>query len=418
MEVKHSSKYAWWVFTACMLFNFIGFGLIINTVGLFYSSLGLAFHVGRAEVSLMSTFCNIATAVTLIFAGKVMSKLNIRWILTVGFAAVGLGFLLLYHAQSMLMFYIVWIIIGIAQPFILALPTPILLGNWFKKKFGTVLGIALGVSAFGGSVFNPIISNVITANGWRNGLLVEGLLILIILVPLAISIKQKPDNKKYFAYGYDEAKNAEKKGTTDDNKGFVLREAIKTPMFWCIAWAFVALQFVAGMVQHVSAHIVNVGLPLTVGATVVSGIMLGAAAGKISIGYFLDKFSNSVVIAVYTIFGVIGWGGLLLCKQPALLITSGFIAGLGQGILLVSLTYFIRKQFGPKDYSNILSILSVFGSVSAALAVTIDGAFFDMSKSYATPLTLNVICYILAGLAIIFAINITKKIWKKFGKEQ
>lgn len=418
MEVRHSSKYAWWVFIACMLFNFIGFGLIINTVGLFYASLGSAFHVGRAEVSLMSTFCNIATAVTLIFAGKVMSKLNIRWILTVGFAVVGLGFLLLSHAQSMLMFYIVWVIIGIAQPFILALPTPILLGNWFKKKFGTVLGIALGVSAFGGSVFNPIISSVITANGWRNGLLVEGLLILIILVPLAISIKQKPDNKKDFAYGYDEAKNTEKEDSTNDNKGFVLREAVKTPMFWCIAWAFVALQFVAGMVQHVSAHIVNVGLPLTVGATVVSGIMLGAAAGKISIGYFLDKFSNSVVIAVYTIFGVIGWGGLLICKQPALLITSGFIAGLGQGILLVSLTYFIRNQFGPKDYSNILSVLNVFGSVSAALAVTIDGAFFDMSKSYATPLTLNVIFYILAGLAIIFAINITKKIWKKFGKEQ
>lgn len=415
MEAKHSTKYAWWVFVACILFNFIGFGLIINTVGLFYASLGTAFHVGRAEVSLMSTFCNIASAITLIFAGKIMSKLNLRWILTVGFAVVGLGFLLLSRAQSMMMFYIVWIVIGIAQPFILGLPTPILLGNWFKKKFGTVLGIALGVSAFGGSVFNPIISDVITNNGWRTGLLVEGILLLVILVPLALSIKQKPDNKKTFAYGYDEVKKDEKK--EDDNKGFVLHEAIKTPMFWCIAWAMVALQFVAGMVQHISAHVVNVGLPLTIGATVISGIMLGAAAGKMTIGYFLDKFNNSVVIAIYTLFGVIGWGGLLVFRQPGLLIASGFILGLGQGILLVSLTYFIRKEFGSKDYSNILSVLSVFGSVSAALAVTIDGAFFDASGSYSIPLTLNVICYILAGLAIIFSINVTKKIWKKFGKE-
>ncbi|WP_308557150.1 MFS transporter [uncultured Lactobacillus sp.] len=416
MKAKHSTKYAWWVFVACMLFNFIGFGLIINTVGLFYASLGTAFHVGRAEVSLMSTFCNIATAITLVFAGKIMSKLNLRWILTVGFAVVGLGFLILSRAQSMMMFYIIWIVIGIAQPFILALPTPILLGNWFEKKFGTVLGIALGVSAFGGSVFNPIISSVITNNGWRTGLLVEGILILAILVPLALSIKPKPDNKKTFAYGYDEA-SKNKKQKADDSKGFVLHEAIKTPMFWCIAWAMVALQFVAGMVQHVSAHVVNVGLPLTIGATVISGIMLGAAAGKMTIGYFLDKFNNSVVIAIYTLFGVIGWGGLLVSRQPALLIASGFILGLGQGILLVSLTYFIRKEFGSKDYSNILSVLNVFGSVSAALAVTIDGAFFDVNGSYSIPLTLNVICYILAGLAIVFSINVTKKIWKKFGKE-
>ena len=236
------------------------------------------------------------------------------------------------------------------------------------------------------------------------------------MVPLALSIKPKPDNKKTFAYGYDEA-SKNKKQKADDSKGFVLHEAIKTPMFWCIAWAMVALQFVAGMVQHVSAHVVNVGLPLTIGATVISGIMLGAAAGKMTIGYFLDKFNNSVVIAIYTLFGVIGWGGLLVSRQPALLIASGFILGLGQGILLVSLTYFIRKEFGSKDYSNILSVLNVFGSVSAALAVTIDGAFFDVNGSYSIPLTLNVICYILAGLAIVFSINVTKKIWKKFGKE-
>lgn len=417
MESKHSTKYAWWVFLACILFNFIGFGLIVNTVGLFYASLGSAFHVGRAEVALMSTFCNIATAVTFLFAGKVMSKINLKWVLTIGFAIVGLGFLILYNAQSMLMFYIVWVVIGIAQPFILSLPTPILLGNWFKKSFGTVLGIASGVSAFGGSVFNPIISSIITANGWRKGLLAEAVLILVILLPLSLSIKEKPDNKKYFAYGYNDAETQQKDSSQDENKGFLLHEAVKTPMFWCIAWAMVALQYVAGMVQHISAHVVNIGLPLTIGATVVSGIMLGAAAGKMTIGYFLDKFNNSFVIIIYTVFGVIGWGGLLLFRNSVLLITCGFIAGLGQGILLVSLTYFIRRQFGPKDYSNILSVLSVFGSISAAAAVTIDGAFFDISKSYSTPLTLNVICYILASLAIIFSINVTKKIWLKNGKE-
>lgn len=344
MNAKHSTYYAWWIFLACVLFNFIGFGLIINTVGLFYASLGSAFHVGRTQVALMSTFCNIATAITLLFAGKVMSKLNIKWILTAGFAVVGLGFIILSHAQSMILFYIIWVIIGIAQPFILALPTPILLGNWFKKKFGTVLGIALGVSAFGGSFFNPIISNIIIAKGWRNGLLAESLLILIILVPLALSVRQAPDNKKYFAYGYDQVKDDEKDEKQANSKGFVLHEAIKTPMFWCIAWSMVALQYVAGMVQHVSAHIENVGLPLTVGAAVVSGIMLGAAAGKMTIGYFLDKLNNSLVIAIYTLFGVLGWGGLLIVRQSSLLIASGFLAGIGQGILLVSLTYFIRKK--------------------------------------------------------------------------
>ena len=71
---KKSTKYAWWIFIVCALINFIGFGLIINTVGLFYAPIGTAFHTGRAEVALMTTFQNVAQAITLLFAGKLMSR--------------------------------------------------------------------------------------------------------------------------------------------------------------------------------------------------------------------------------------------------------------------------------------------------------------------------------------------------------
>lgn len=408
--MKKSTKYAWWIFIVCALINFIGFGLIINTVGLFYAPIGTAFHTGRAEVALMTTFQNVAQAITLLFAGKLMSKVNLKWLLTACFAIMGLGLILLNRAQSITMFYIAWSVIGIAQPFALGLATPVLLGNWFKKKYGTVMGIALGVSAFGGTVFNPIIGAAITSLGWRNGLLLEGILVLIILVPLCLTIKGQPD-EKHPAYGYDDQQVA--KDNEDNNKGLTLIQALRTPMFYCLVFAMIALQFIAGFVQHISAHIVNIGLPLTVGATVVSGVMLGATAGKISIGYFLDKFNNSIVIAIYTLFGVIGWGGLLMMRSNTLLISSGFILGLGQGIMLVSLPYFIRKQFGSKDYSNILSIISMVGSVSSAAAVSVDGLFFDMSHSYSFPLTLNVILYVLAGLAIILSINIAKKTIKR-----
>lgn len=406
---KKSTKYAWWIFIVCTLINFIGFGLIINTVGLFYNPIGSAFHIGRAQVALMTTFQNIAQAITLVFAGKLMSKLNLRWLLTSCFIIMGLGLILLNQASSITMFYVAWSVIGVAQPFALGLATPVLLGNWFKKKYGTVLGIALGVSAFGGTVFNPIIGSAITSFGWRNGLLIEGTLVLIILVPLCLTIKGEPDSK-HPAYGYDDPELNKK--DQSKNKGLTFMQALKTPMFYCLAFAMISLQFIAGFVQHISAHIVNIGLPLTVGATVVSGVMLGAAVGKISIGYFLDKLNNSLVVTVYTMFGVIGWSGLLLLRNDVGLVITGFILGLGQGIMLVSLPYFIRKQFGSKDYSTILSIISMLGAVSSAAAVTIDGLFFDLAHSYITPLTLNVILYVLAGLAIIVSINVTKKVSK------
>lgn len=409
--MKQKSGYAWWIFASTCIISLVGFGLIINTIGLYFEPIGNAFHVGRADVALMPTFQNIAAAVVLIFAGKIMQKLNTKWLLTGCFAVIGLGLVSLSFAKSLMQFYIVWTLIGICQPFAIALSIPVLLGNWFQKKLGTVMGIALGISAIGGTIFNPILSSVITNNGWRTGWLVEGLIVLITLIPTGLFIIKGKPGKGQVPYGYDP--NSEESNKEINESGITLKEATRTPMFYLIAFSMIALQYVAGFVQHISAHIVNVGMPLTVGATVVSGVMLGAAAGKILIGYLLDKFNNIGVIAVYSIFGILGWGGLLISKSSTILIACGFILGLGQGIMLVALPYFIRKQFGGKDYSNILSVISMFGVVASAASVSIDGVLFDMTKSYSVPLSLNVILYILSGLAIILSILLSKKIINK-----
>lgn len=411
MEKK--SSYAWWIFAGTCIISLVGFGLVINTVGLFYEPVGSAFHVGRAEVALMSTFQNVAAAIVLLFAGKIMAKVNVKWLLTICFAIIGIGLFSLAFAKSLMQFYIVWTLVGICQPFAIALSIPVLLGNWFEKKLGTVMGIALGISAVGGTVFNPIISSVITAGGWRAGWMAEGLIVLVTLIPTGLFILKDKPGKNQVPYGYDPAKHTNVKDT--ESNGLTLGQAVKTPMLYLITFAMIALQFVAGFVQHISAHIVNVGLPLTVGATVVSGVMLGAAVGKISIGYLLDKFNNVLVIIGYAVLGVIGWSGLLLTRNATALIASGFILGLGQGILLVALPYFIRKQFGSKDYSNILSVVSMFGAVASAAAVSVDGVFFDMAKSYSVPLTLNIILYILAGIAVSLSIIFSKRIIKKVG---
>lgn len=399
--------YGWWIFLSTCVISLVGFGMVVDTIGLFFDPVSSSFHISRAGVSLMVTFQNIACAITLLFAGKLMEKINIRVLLTACFAIIGLGFISLAFAHTIVQFYIVWTIIGIMQPFALTLSIPVLLGNWFQKYLGTVMGIALGLSAIGGSLFNPIISSVITNSGWRAGWILEGAITLIAILPFTIFVvRYKPtgDNKPF---GYQEVVATDT--TTSDFEGFSFKQALKTPMFYLISFAMIALQWVAGLVQHVSPYIVSIHLPLTLGATVVSGIMLGAAAGKVSIGWCLDHFNNQAVIILYSIFGVVGWLSLMAVRGASLLVGSGFILGLGQGIMLVSLPYFIRKQFGPKDYNNILSIISMFGNFATAIAVSVNGKIFDITGSYNLPLTTNGILYVLGGGAVVISILLSRR---------
>lgn len=405
--------YGWYIFISTCIFSLVGFGFVVDTIGLFFTPMGQAFHVGHAEVAMMGTIQNFACAITLLFAGKIMQKVNIKLLLTICFAIIGLGFIGCSVATNLTAYYIIWCLIGIAQPFALTLSIPLLLGNWFQKYLGTVMGIALGLSAIGGTVFNPIISNVITSFGWRVGWLTEGLITLIAVLPFTIFvIKYEPTNGLK-PYGYVENKDDNDEKLS--NVGLTLRQALHTPMFYLLSISMIVLQWVAGLVQHVSPYVVSIHMPLTVGATVVSGIMMGAAVGKITIGWFLDHLNNKGVIIGYTILGIAGWWLLWLVHAPAIMVCAGFVAGLGQGIMLVSLPFFIRKQFGQKDYSNILSIISMFGNFATAIAISVNGQIFDVTKSYSGPLFIQGILYIIGGLAVVISISAFSK--KDYFKE-
>ena len=404
MTKEKCSFYPWWTFIVCCLISMIGFGLLVNTIGLFFGPISSEFHAGRASVALMTTFQNAASAISLLIAGKLMEKSNLRWLLTACFAIIAICLVVLSHAQKLWQFYLAWTLIGICQPIAITLSIPVLLSQWFHQKLGTVMGIALSLSALGGTIFNPIIAEVIKRLGWRGGFVTEGLLIGIILVPLAISLKPTPD-EQHPAYGHRQV---------DDNDsvtkltGLSLKEAMKKPVFYALCLAMLGLQFVSGSVQHIAGHITNIGISPVIAATVVSGVMIGAALGKFSIGYLLDRFNMRFVLLVYTLFGVIGWAGLAGLHVSRLLIASALILGLGQGICLVALPYLIRQEFGQRAYSNILSIINMLGAFAMSLSVYLVGLIFDSTGSYDGGWLINIIAYVISFIALALTIQRNK----------
>lgn len=387
------SVYPWWVFVVCCFISMIGFGLLVNTVGLFFGPISNEFHVGRSSVALMTTLQNLMAAISLIFAGKIMEKVNLRWLLTGCFIIIAASMFSMTYANSLTHFYLAWALIGICQPIAITISIPVLLSKWFNQKLGTVMGISLGLSAFGGTIFNPIIAGIITRNGWRSGFIAESLILAIFLIPMALSIKSEPD-EKHPAYGVKEDK-AEAAIT-----GLTLKQAIRQPIFYALVLAMILLQFVSGSVQHISGHVTNIGISPVQAATVVSSVMIGAAVGKISIGYLLDKLNAKIVLLAFTIFGALGWGGLIVFKTSGLLVASAFILGLGQGFCLVALPYLIRQQFGNRDYSNILSIINMLGAFAMSLSVYLVGMFFDQTGSYNMGWMINIIAYVVSFAAI------------------
>ena len=301
-------------------------------------------------------------------------------------------------------FYISFALMGILYVIPISLAPSVLLANWFESKLGMVMGIALGLSGIGGTIFNPVVSWFITNLGWQTSYRLTALILVICILPFSLLVfKFRPDEAKgEQAYGHSvSAAVADDAQAAGELPGIESKKAYRTPTFVLLVLVSVLLQIVAALVQHVSSHEIAHGLTLEQGALVVSGIMFGAAIGKATIGILLDYLKPELTIVIYSAIGLAGWGLMAVATTPTPAIAAGFMAGLGQGVVLVALPWVIRKSFGQRDYSEILSIVSMFGAVASAIAVTAHGAVFDAAGSYVPSLVGNMALYVVAAACMV-----------------
>lgn len=350
----------------------MGFGLIVNTPGLYFATLGKELSVSRAQIALASSIMAATGAITMLFAGRIMKRIDSRLLISLCIAATALIFFAQSFFGQLWQFYLSFGLIGIVYVIPISLAPSVLLANWFENKLGMVMGIALGLSGIGGTVFNPIVSSFITTLGWRTSYRITAIIIALCILPFSRFVfKFRPDETRgEVAYGHTAVAVTKDDGIPAELPGLTAKQAYRTP-------AFVLL-------------------------VVVSGIMFGAAIGKATIGILLDKIHTKFVLALYGLLGLAGWGLMALVVTPTVATLSGFLAGLGQGVVLVALPWLIRKSFGQRDYSEILSIVSMFGAVTSAVAVTLHGMVFDVTGSYVPLLIGNVVLYVIAiGAAIV-----------------
>jgi MFS family permease len=399
-------KFAWVVFAACCLLSFVGFGLTVNTAGLFWTSVSDTFGASRAEIALTNTIIDITSTVSLAFAGILFERVNTKVLLTASFAITGFAYVALSFAPSLGMIYVGMVMVGLVRQIAFIMPLPILLGNWFKKNQGITLGIAGAMTALGGSIWSPVVSHIITNSGWRRGYLFIGVVVLIVLIPVGLFMVRYAPVETVVT---DEGATVVQTTMT----GVRTKTAIKSSAFALFLLAFVALRFVAGLIGHLAPIVQSFGYELTVGAGVVSVMLIGAAVGKAIIGTMLDHIDGRIVVLLFAVVGGFGWYALSILSGGQLRV-AGLMVGLGQGIIWTGLPILVRVVFGDLNYPQIFSYLQMVGIAANAIGTTAFGVLYDRAGNYDFSLTLAVGLYLIAGIAATFALIAKKRLAGKW----
>ena len=408
--------YGWWIVGAGTVINALNGGLLLHGFTVYFVFLQRDFGWSRTLLSGAYSFTRIESAFLGPLQGWMIDRLGPRPVTVVGLVGFGLGFILFSRVDSLVTFYISFIVMAIGSSVggMLAITTSVV--NWFLKKRTLAVGITMSGIGLGSLVLVPLLAWSLTKFGWQDTALASGVLIWVVGIPAALLIRHRPEDYGYRPDGVAASPAEDGSVTTDtalsERSGpeagefnFTAREAMKTPAFWLLGLGHgSALLAVAAVNVHVIPHMVDqAGLSVQAGAWVVALLSLLLVVGQIGGGYIGDRMNKLVVIVVCMFGHAIGLWLLAYATSVLPIVLFTLFHGLAWGIR-GPLTQSIRADyFGPAAFATIMGFSSFMMMGGFVLGPIVAGALADHYGDYQIAFALIGTVAGLGSLLFVFA---------------
>ena len=327
-----------------------------------------------------------------------------RRLLLPGIIAFGLAVCSLYFlTASLVHFYATFALIALLGVITLPASYTRVILNWFDRKRGLALGIALSGVGIGAVIMPPAIQYMIANWGWREAYLVIGLAAIVISLPvMAWLLRERPSDMHLEVDGGRQGAEAGSP-VASSRAGLSLRESISERTFWLLVIVFLLMGLATiGTAAHLMALLTDRGVPATQAAATISLLGIALIVGRVFCGYLIDRFFAPYVAFVFLGGAAIGLAILAGGAEGPMALVAVALLGLGFGAEFDLMSYLISRYLGLESYGQLYGIIYAVFSVGAGVGPLIMGRVYDVSGSYTMGLYLFTACGVAASLLVLF----------------
>jgi len=397
--------YGWWVVLASFITALYVAGAIFYSFTAFIDPLVTEFGWSYTQISLASSLRGLEMGIFAPFVGILLDRYGPRIIMMIGMTVVGLSLVLLSTIHSLVMFYICFLLLAFGAGGCTSVVVMSAVANWFKKKVGLAMGIA--VCGFGASGFIvPVVVKLIEAFGWRNAFLSLGIGAWVIGIPLAMVIRNRPEDYGLLPDGELISENDVEKSEEEPEPDIGFFQALKNRSFLLIVSAeWIRMMTVGTVITHIMPYLSSIGISRSMAGFISAGIPVCSIIGRFGFGWIGDYRDKRHMIAIG--LGMISVGLILFLNiQDSMIIVLIFLLtfspGYGGGMSLRGAI--IREYFGRASFGKMVGLTMGVSSVAGIIGPTLGGWVFDTFNSYA-PLWVGFAVLNLMGIVLILMVR-------------
>lgn len=404
--MNKKSWYAWVVLLGAGMILFSVTGLIYNTQSLYIAPILEKFpEFSRASFTLTITISSIVMAILCMSLSKVVKKIGVRKMTMIG-GITGVLYLFINSiAQSLIVFYLSAVLLGITITFCVVVTAPTLINSWFAKNSGTLLAIATSVGYAGSMIFSPIIGNWIQTYGYQVAYRNNLIFVAVIMAVGILLIRDNPEPEVGPLWADKESNTKQNTNSKIAVEGLTLAEAKKTKSFYLLLFCAFALSFsITSTMQTMAVYAQGLGYSSVYAGVMMSIYSIVNVVATVPCGFLCDKLGVRTVITSGAVAFIVG---ILLMMNAAVLpsYTMYVVAGLiayGMIMPLVPIQLSVKQVFGLKEYAGILGVVSSARTIGAAIGMPALQLVYDIKQSY----NIAFIIYIAIAIAIIVMIGL------------
>ena len=130
--------------------------LCFSTWGLFQPVVAEGLGVEKTAFAMYVTVMYLTMTVASPFAGKLLQSMDARVILSGSAILVIAAFVLMSFSNTIVLFYVAAVMLGLGEITLLWLAVPTLINRWFADRAGFFIGLCMAFTGIGGAIWSAV----------------------------------------------------------------------------------------------------------------------------------------------------------------------------------------------------------------------------------------------------------------------
>lgn len=357
-------------------------------IALFAGHLRSDFSLSHGQFGSLYMVSTLASAITLVFIGKVVDRYSVRHVSMVVLMALACACVLMASAQNVVMLMVAIYLLRLAGQGMMTHTAVTAMGRWFVAERGRALAVTSAGHQFGESCFPFLVFALLTVLPWRVIWLLCAALLLLLSLPLTLR-----------CFGLDRTPKGFSQARSEAGRQWTRQEAICDVWFWIACVGILAPGFIGTSVWFHQVHLLELKQWDT--SVLVKGfVVMSLASVLVSLvsGQLVDRYSAHRLLP-YTLLPLSA-GCLLLAvaSTPHAMLAFMVLMGSCFGMYNAIFGAVWSEAYGTRHLGSIRSVVFAGMVLSSAVGPGLTGLLIDYGFGFESQLTFMALAAFLVSL--------------------